>query len=175
VIGVEKDKRFEPILQLLQESVGAERLSIAYADMLEVDEAQLLSALPIVPWQDPAGIRQLHHELLFFHFNSLISDALPCHHRSVHTTEDVLQVVGNLPFNVATELLLKWLRQIPDRSGVFRHGRVPFTLMFQSEVADVGECWVRVNRLTGVVVAANRRVARNEGIWSTIGDDAAKL
>ena len=49
-----------------------------------------------------------------------------------------MQVIGNLPFNVATELLLKWLHQLPLRSGVFQWGRVPFTLMFQTEVAEVG-------------------------------------
>ncbi len=46
-----------------------------------------------------------------------------------------VQVIGNLPFNVATDLLLKWLRQLPRRDGVFGWGRVPFTLMFQAEVA----------------------------------------
>jgi dimethyladenosine transferase 1 len=46
-----------------------------------------------------------------------------------------VQVIGNLPFGIATELLLKWLRQLPRREGVFRFGRVPFTLMFQAEVA----------------------------------------
>jgi dimethyladenosine transferase 1 len=47
-----------------------------------------------------------------------------------------VQVIGNLPFGVATELLLKWLRQLGRRDGVFQWGRVPFTLMFQAEVAS---------------------------------------
>ena len=38
------------------------------------------------------------------------------------------QIVANLPYNVATPLLLKWLRRIEDFEGL--------TLMFQKEVAD---------------------------------------
>ncbi|KAL6072117.1 rRNA adenine N(6)-methyltransferase [Balamuthia mandrillaris] len=76
--------------------------------------------------------------------------------------ESPVQIVGNLPFNVATELLLKWLRQIPSRKGPFAHGdssspfpfcthlallpvltnffcekgRAPMTLLFQTEVGE---------------------------------------
>jgi hypothetical protein len=42
------------------------------------------------------------------------------------TTESPVRIVGNLPFAVATELLLKWLRQIPEREGPFAHGTLPF-------------------------------------------------
>ncbi len=38
------------------------------------------------------------------------------------------KIVANLPFNVATPLLLQWLRDAPDFAQ--------FTLMFQKEVAD---------------------------------------
>jgi 16S rRNA (adenine1518-N6/adenine1519-N6)-dimethyltransferase len=38
------------------------------------------------------------------------------------------RVVANLPFNVATPLLIRWLQQADDFAG--------FTLMFQKEVAD---------------------------------------
>ena len=37
-------------------------------------------------------------------------------------------IVANLPYNVATPLLIGWLKQIPDFAGL--------TLMFQKEVAD---------------------------------------
>lgn len=47
-----------------------------------------------------------------------------------------IHIVGNLPFAVSTELLLKWIRQIPSRSGAFKFGRVPLTLLFQKEVAN---------------------------------------
>lgn len=41
-------------------------------------------------------------------------------------------IVANLPYNIATPLLIGWLRQIYDDPGVYAH----MTLMFQREVAD---------------------------------------
>eukprot|EP01128_Nolandella_sp_AFSM9_P010925 TRINITY_DN7642_c0_g1_i1.p1 TRINITY_DN7642_c0_g1~~TRINITY_DN7642_c0_g1_i1.p1 ORF type:complete len:351 (-),score=52.70 TRINITY_DN7642_c0_g1_i1:166-1083(-) len=45
-------------------------------------------------------------------------------------------IVGNLPFSVSTPLLMKWIRQLHWRKGVFAYGRVPLSLMFQRELAD---------------------------------------
>ncbi len=41
-------------------------------------------------------------------------------------------IVANLPYNIATPLLIGWLRQIYDDAGAYAH----MTLMFQREVAD---------------------------------------
>lgn len=103
---MEKDKRFLPALELLQKAVGVDKMSIALADALHMDEAQLLTKAGAQsrPWEG--------------------SEIAPVH------------IVGNLPFAVSTELLLKWIRQIPQRSGAFQFGRVPLTLLFQKEVAN---------------------------------------
>ncbi|KAL3202095.1 hypothetical protein MRX96_042669 [Rhipicephalus microplus] len=45
-------------------------------------------------------------------------------------------LVGNLPFSVASPLLISWLRQISRREGPFLRGRVPLSLTFQLEVAQ---------------------------------------
>ncbi len=64
-----------------------------------------------------------------------------------------VKVIGNLPFNVGTPLLIKWLRSIQNRfarlfgycfvfveiscrSGLFKFGRVPMTLTYQLEVGQ---------------------------------------
>lgn len=49
-----------------------------------------------------------------------------------------IQLMGNLPFNISTELLIKWLKQLEKNEGPFIRGRnVPMTLLFQKEVAEV--------------------------------------
>lgn len=83
VTAIEKDERFEP---LLQDIAGAsDRLSLIFADALKVDEAE-------------------------------IAGGQPAH------------LVSNLPYNVGTPLLIKWL------TGPWTPKSL--TLMFQREVAD---------------------------------------
>eukprot|EP01126_Amoeba_proteus_P026748 TRINITY_DN2648_c0_g1_i8.p1 TRINITY_DN2648_c0_g1~~TRINITY_DN2648_c0_g1_i8.p1 ORF type:complete len:320 (-),score=41.42 TRINITY_DN2648_c0_g1_i8:23-982(-) len=43
-------------------------------------------------------------------------------------------ILGNLPFSVSTELLLKWIRQIHYKEGAFAFGRAGMCLTFQKEV-----------------------------------------
>ncbi|CAO3577785.1 unnamed protein product [Absidia cylindrospora] len=56
----------------------------------------------------------------------------------IDTATSPLHIMGNLPFNVATPLLLQWLHLLAGRQGLFGvspHGAV-MTLMFQKEVGD---------------------------------------
>ncbi|MBA4792827.1 MAG: 16S rRNA (adenine(1518)-N(6)/adenine(1519)-N(6))-dimethyltransferase RsmA [Phenylobacterium sp.] len=84
VVAIEKDARFLPLLNTLQEASGG-RLEVHLADALKVDEAVLSAG-------EPAS------------------------------------VVSNLPYNVGTALLIKWL------TGPWRPQSM--TLMFQKEVAE---------------------------------------
>ena len=52
-----------------------------------------------------------------------------------------LHIIANLPFNISTPLLIRWLDGISTKSGVFRYGRVPMTLMFQHEVCQRIIAW----------------------------------
>lgn len=49
--------------------------------------------------------------------------------------ESDIKIIGNLPFNIATALLIQWMKEIPMRSSIFAFGRAPMILMFQKEVA----------------------------------------
>jgi dimethyladenosine transferase 1 len=48
-------------------------------------------------------------------------------------------IMGNLPFNIATPLLLQWLHMLAGRQGLFGLSSkgAGMTLMFQKEVGDV--------------------------------------
>jgi len=46
-----------------------------------------------------------------------------------------IRLIGNLPFNVSTILIVKWLKAMSERSNIFAYGRVPLVLTFQHEVA----------------------------------------
>lgn len=84
VTAIEKDPRFEPLLEALRAAVP-ERFTLVVGDALEADEA-------------------------------LLAQKQPAH------------VVANLPYNVGTALLIKWL------IGPWRPAAL--TLMFQKEVAE---------------------------------------
>uniref|UniRef100_A0A0K0G0M2 rRNA adenine N(6)-methyltransferase n=1 Tax=Strongyloides venezuelensis TaxID=75913 RepID=A0A0K0G0M2_STRVS len=43
-------------------------------------------------------------------------------------------VVGNLPFNIASPLIIKFLRDMSNITGAMKYGRVPLILCFQKEV-----------------------------------------
>lgn len=47
-----------------------------------------------------------------------------------------IYIIGNLPFNVSTPLIIKWLNAIAKHSGPWSMGRVRMCLTFQKEVAE---------------------------------------
>lgn len=47
-----------------------------------------------------------------------------------------LHIIGNLPFNVSTYLIIKWLKEISLKSSAWIYGRTSMTLTFQKEVAE---------------------------------------
>lgn len=110
VIGVEKDERFLPALQLLAQASN-NRFKLVHGDILEVEEEELL----------------LHYG---------IDNICESEEAWKASSSPEIMFVGNLPFGIATPLLIKWLRNLSDKKGAFKYGRVPMILMFQKEVAQ---------------------------------------
>lgn len=47
-----------------------------------------------------------------------------------------IRLIGNLPFNISTPLIIKWLRAVCEKTGPWEFGRTRMTLTFQKEVAE---------------------------------------
>lgn len=72
-------------------------------------------------------------DVLSFNMAKIFPDTL---RRDWEQNQDSVRLLGNLPFNVSTPLIIRWLSNISDRSSLFSYGRVPLTLTFQLEVAQ---------------------------------------
>lgn len=105
LIVVEKDKRFQPILDMLADSfvsVNGE-MSIIYDDIKYIKMTNMFPIEEKKDWMDESP--------------------------NIH-------LIGNLPFNVSTYLIIQWLQQISKRDGPWSYGRTKMLLTFQKEVAE---------------------------------------
>ncbi|KAL1128941.1 hypothetical protein AAG570_013475 [Ranatra chinensis] len=99
---VEKDPRFTPTLEMLQEA-SPFPVQLVQGDIMNFDMADVFDKDHVRPW----------------------SDRPP----NVH-------LIGNLPFSVATPLIIRWIYAISERTSAWKYGRVKMTLTFQAEVAE---------------------------------------
>lgn len=124
VIAIEKDARFLPLLEPLVEwSEG--RLHIVHGDALKVDQESLIP--PPFTGEVLSEAKRWGEDGLP---PSVVSrcardDTSPARGRG---NLRFVHIISNLPYNVGTELLVRWLK-----AGAWRG---PMTLMFQREVAQ---------------------------------------
>jgi len=104
LIVVEKDPRFLPTLELLQE---------ACQDAVKVD----IEINDIRSYNFEAGFEGAHSH-------------------DWHDKSPPINLIGNLPFSVSTNLIIRWLNAISEKRGPWVFGRTPMTLTFQKEVAE---------------------------------------
>uniref|UniRef100_A0A0K8SDC9 rRNA adenine N(6)-methyltransferase n=1 Tax=Lygus hesperus TaxID=30085 RepID=A0A0K8SDC9_LYGHE len=78
-------------------------------------------------------------------FKIIVGDVLSLNMESLFPQEEAkvwtdappnIHIIGNLPFNVATPLIIRWFKNISERSSAWKMGRVRMTLTFQKEVAE---------------------------------------
>ena len=78
-------------------------------------------------------VRIFHGDVLQFDMNDLFPKDLSV---DWDAPPPPLHIIGNLPFNVSTPLIIKWLREISNRTGAWSYGRTKLTLTFQKEVGE---------------------------------------
>ncbi|XP_063978091.1 dimethyladenosine transferase 1, mitochondrial [Diachasmimorpha longicaudata] len=105
ILLVEKDKRFQPTLEMLTEAFSTinGKMDVFYDDIMR------------------------------FNFNEVFSEECK---REWNDKNPKIHIIGNLPFNVSTPLIIQWLRDIAERRGAWAMGRVRMLLTFQKEVAE---------------------------------------
>jgi 16S rRNA A1518/A1519 N6-dimethyltransferase RsmA/KsgA/DIM1 with predicted DNA glycosylase/AP lyase activity len=113
VIAVEKDARFLPALEVLQQAAPG-KLAVVHGDILDVDEFQILAPHVLRTLSQPGSASSLSSS------QALPQPLIPSQPPSLDC--DNVKMMGNLPFNIATQLLIKWMHLLADRKGPFTFG-----------------------------------------------------
>jgi 16S rRNA A1518/A1519 N6-dimethyltransferase RsmA/KsgA/DIM1 with predicted DNA glycosylase/AP lyase activity len=124
------------------EDCAPDIVQVVEGDALTLDYAALLgsasaAAAPLEPYDRPPV--SLPHSLPKEADGHANADPLASPDASVGGTSDrrpAVHIVGNLPFSIASPLLMRFLRMADQRSGLFQHGPAAMTLCFQKEVAQ---------------------------------------
>jgi dimethyladenosine transferase 1 len=78
-------------------------------------------------------VRIFHGDVMTFDMSNLFPRELEVPWDS---TPPKIHIIGNLPFNVSTPLIVRFLRQMSEHSGAWSYGRARLTLTFQEEVGE---------------------------------------
>ncbi|XP_074547603.1 dimethyladenosine transferase 1, mitochondrial [Halichoeres trimaculatus] len=109
-------------------------LTAGAADLLVVEkDTRFLPGLKLLSEAAPGRLRIVHGDILTYRMDRGFPVNI-----SKPWEEDPpnLHIIGNLPFNVSTPLIIKWLENMSNRTGPFAYGRTRLTLTFQKEVAE---------------------------------------
>ncbi|VDN24576.1 unnamed protein product [Dibothriocephalus latus] len=141
LVVVELDRRFLPALQELQVSAAeiGVKMDIYRGDILKMNTEDIFP-VDAVYWPERWGSGVEKPETGGDQKDQILpsadSTALTETGDSATTRPPRIRILGNLPFNISTPLLIKWLENIASRRQVWRLGRVPMTLTFQKEICE---------------------------------------
>ena len=150
LIAVEKDLRFKPFLEQLKDAIGDESAGLGKSQRKRRVIAEKLESLQ--PTSDKFTLQfddallewnNIEKMILRLFQNEQLSKADLLKMTDEERVENLkkrfkrIQIVGNLPFNVATPLLILWLQRMTMKTGLLSHPDVNLCLMFQEEMALV--------------------------------------
>ncbi|XP_070273530.1 dimethyladenosine transferase 1, mitochondrial [Myotis yumanensis] len=109
-------------------------LNAGVAELLVVEkDSRFLPGLQMLSDAAPGKLRIAHGDVLTFKVERAFPESLK---RQWEDDPPNVHIIGNLPFNVSTPLIIKWLENVSQRDGPFAYGRTQMTLTFQKEVAE---------------------------------------
>ncbi|XP_016056168.1 PREDICTED: dimethyladenosine transferase 1, mitochondrial isoform X2 [Miniopterus natalensis] len=109
-------------------------LNANVAELLVVEkDSRFIPGLQMLSDAAPGKLRIVHGDVLTFKIEKAFPESLK---RQWEDDPPNVHIIGNLPFNVSTPLIIKWLENVSQRDGPFAYGRTQMTLTFQKEVAE---------------------------------------
>ncbi|XP_066229058.1 dimethyladenosine transferase 1, mitochondrial isoform X2 [Saccopteryx leptura] len=121
-------------------------LNAGVAELLVVEkDSRFIPGLQMLSDAAPGKLRIVHGDVLTFKIEKAFPESLK---RRWEDDPPNVHIIGNLPFNVSTPLIIKWLENVSQRDGPFAYGRTQMTLTFQKEVAEVDVGVVHFTPLT---------------------------
>ncbi|XP_035967979.2 dimethyladenosine transferase 1, mitochondrial isoform X2 [Halichoerus grypus] len=109
-------------------------LNANVAELLVVEkDSRFIPGLQMLSDAAPGKLRIVHGDVLTFKIERAFPGSLK---RQWEDDPPNVHIIGNLPFNVSTPLIIKWLENVSCRGGPFVYGRTQMTLTFQKEVAE---------------------------------------
>ncbi|XP_066229057.1 dimethyladenosine transferase 1, mitochondrial isoform X1 [Saccopteryx leptura] len=109
-------------------------LNAGVAELLVVEkDSRFIPGLQMLSDAAPGKLRIVHGDVLTFKIEKAFPESLK---RRWEDDPPNVHIIGNLPFNVSTPLIIKWLENVSQRDGPFAYGRTQMTLTFQKEVAE---------------------------------------
>ncbi|ESP00604.1 hypothetical protein LOTGIDRAFT_112074 [Lottia gigantea] len=100
--------------------------------VIEKDK-RFLPSLETISRLSGKNMRVVHGDILNYSLDTLIPEEFS---KPWDDSPSDIHIIGNLPFNVSTPLIIKFLKAISERTGPWKFGRTPLTLTFQKEVAE---------------------------------------
>ncbi|CAG8590729.1 3087_t:CDS:2, partial [Paraglomus brasilianum] len=92
-------------------------------------DKRFMSSLSLLSEESDDVLKVLEGDIMTTDHQQFLQYLKEADHEAIH-------LIGNLPFNIATPLLMQWISMTSKRSGIFRKSNITMTLMFQMEVAD---------------------------------------